>query len=58
MKNSPNNNLLNPYAAGGYFVQYEMKQKPVKWLKPWHMGTHLRVLSESYPMNTKFTGFR
>ena len=22
------------------------------------MGTHLRVLSESYPMNTKTTGFR
>ena len=21
-------------------------------MKPWHMGTHLRVLSESYPMNT------
>ena len=23
-----------------------------KCLKPWHIGTHLRVLSESYPMNT------
>ena len=22
------------------------------WLKPWHMGIHMRVLSESYPMNT------
>ena len=22
------------------------------------MGTHLRVLSESYPMNTNMTGFR
>ena len=22
------------------------------------MGTHLRVLSESYPMNTNITGFR
>ena len=29
-----------------------------KWLKPWHVGTHLRVLSESYPMNTNVTGFR
>ena len=26
--------------------------------KPWHMGTHLRVLSESYQMNTNMTGFR
>ena len=29
-----------------------------KWLKPWLMGTHLKVLSESYPMNTNMTGFR
>ena len=29
-----------------------------KWLKPWQMGTHLRVLSKSYPMNTNMTGFR
>ena len=29
-------------------------RKPEKWLKPWHMGTHLRVLmiSESFPMNS------
>ena len=27
-------------------------------MKPWHMGTWLRVLSESYPMNTSLTGFR
>ena len=27
-------------------------KKPEKWLKPWYMGTHLRVLSESYLMNT------
>ena len=29
-----------------------------KWLKPWYMGTHLRVLGNSYPMNTNLTGFR
>ena len=29
-----------------------------KSLKPWHMGTHLRVLSESYPMNTNMTWLR
>ena len=26
--------------------------------KPWHMGTHLRVLGRSYPMNTNMVGFR
>ena len=25
-------------------------KKPEKWPKPWQMGTHLRVLSKSYPM--------
>ena len=29
-----------------------------KRMKPWHMGTHLRVLTESYPMNTNMTRFR
>ena len=24
----------------------------------WHMGTHLRVLRENYPMNTNMTGFK
>ena len=33
-------------------------KKPGKRLTPWHMGTHLRVLSESYPTNTNMTGFR
>ena len=29
-------------------------------MNPWHMGTHLRALSESYsiPLNTVVTGFR
>ena len=26
--------------------------------EPWHIGTHLRVLSESYLMNTNMTVFR
>ena len=26
-------------------------------LKHWHMGTQLKVLIESYPMNTNMTGF-
>ena len=33
-------------------------EKPEKSLKPWQMGTHLRVLSESFQMNTNMTGFR
>ena len=34
-----------------------MMQKNWKWRKSWHMGTLLRILSESYPMNTNMTGF-
>ena len=33
-------------------------KKSEKRLNPWHMGTHLRVLSESYPINNNLTGFR
>ena len=33
-------------------------QKPEKWLKPWHVGTHLGVLIENYQINTNMTGFR
>ena len=33
-------------------------KKHEKWLKPWRVGPHLRVLSESYPMNTNMTGFK
>ena len=32
-------------------------KKPEKLLKPWQMGTHLRV-GESFQMNTKTTGFQ
>ena len=38
-------------------ANYKMMQKSEKVLNPWHMGTHLRVLSESYLMNTNMTGF-
>ena len=51
--------FYNSYAAGGQFDQYKnMQKKPEKWLKPWHMGTHLRQLRESYPMDTNMIGFR
>ena len=46
----------NPYAVGGLFCQYKMMQNPSKMTET--MGTHLRVLSESFPMNTHMTGFR
>ena len=36
------------------FIQNDAKNN---W-KPWHMGNHLRVLSESYLMNINMTGFR
>ena len=33
-------------------------QKPEKWLQPLYVGTHLRALSGTYPMNTNMRGFR
>ena len=33
-------------------------KNPEKWLEPWQFGTHMRVPSESYSMNTIMTGFR
>ena len=47
---------MNPCAAGGQFGQYKMMQKHEKLLKPWHMGTHMTVLGESYPIDTDMTG--
>ena len=50
---------FNPFAAGyTYLTNTELCRKPEKCLKPWHMGTHRRVLRESYPMHTNMTGFR
>ena len=33
-------------------------KKLEKIIKPWHIGTHMRVLSESFPMDTIMTGVR
>ena len=33
-------------------------KKAEKCPKPWQMGTHMKVLGESFPMNTNMTGFR
>ena len=49
---------INPYAASSEFGQYLMIKIPEKYLKPCQIGTYLRVLSESYPMNTNVTWFR
>ena len=32
-------------------------KNPEKLLKSWQMGTHLRMLSKSFPMSTNMTGF-
>ena len=54
MKGVPNYREFKCFNAGGYFGQHKKEL-----LKPeaLHMGTHLRVLSKSYPMNTNMTGF-
>ena len=36
----------------------QWRKPPEKWLKPCNMGTHLRVLIKSCPMNSNMTGFR
>ena len=40
------------------FANTKLCKKPEKCLKPWQMGTHLKALNESYPMNTNMTGFQ
>ena len=40
------------------FANIKLCIKTEKLLKPWHMGTYLRVLRQSYLMNTNMTGFR
>ena len=48
--------VINPYAAT--LVNTKWYKISEKCLKPWQMGTHVRVLGESFPMNTNMTGFR
>ena len=49
---------INPHAAGANFSNTKWCKKHDKWPKPWLMGTQLRVLSQSFLMNTNMTGFR
>ena len=44
-------------AACFWSNEYKMMQKNLNMTET-HMGTHLRVLSASFPMNTNMTGFR
>ena len=53
----PNLFAKNSYHEWVQPLQNDAKN-PEKLLKPWTMGTHLRVLSKSYQMNTKMTGSR
>ena len=40
------------------FANTKWCKKTEKWLNPWQIGTHLRVLTESFLMNTNMIGFR
>ena len=51
------NNLIHQLLVAN-FANTKWCKKTGKWLKPWHMGTYMRVLSENFPMNTNMTGFR
>ena len=50
--------LLTLMLVVANLVNKKWCKKDKKWLKPWHMGNHLRVLSEYFPMNTNMAGFR
>ena len=50
-------NLLTRLVVA-YMANTKLCKKPKRLLKPWHMSTHLRVLSKIYTMNANLTGFR
>ena len=43
---------VNPYAAWWRICPIQNDAKSWEITEPWHMGIYLRVLNESYPMNT------
>ena len=52
--------LLSLMLMAANFANRKLYKKPETLLEPLHMGslgTHLRVLGESYPMNTNMTEF-
>ena len=50
--------FINPFITLVARLANTKRYKSKKLLKPWQMDTHLRVLSESNPMNTNMTGFK
>ena len=44
-------------STGHFKIQVKVSGS-IDFIKPWHMGTHPRVGSESYPVNANMTGFR
>ena len=48
--------LLTPMLLVANLTNTKRCKKRKKGLQPWHMGAHLRVLSQGYPMNTNMTG--
>ena len=53
-----NLNRVLPAAIFFYLANTKWCKTPEKLLKPRHMGTHMRVLSESFLTNTNTTGLR
>ena len=54
----PKSASLTPMLLVANLANTKWCKKPEIWLKPWHMGAHLRVPSKSYPMNTNTAGFK
>ena len=50
--------LLTLMLVVAKFANTKLRKNPEKLLKPGQMGTLLKVLSESFPMNTNLTWFR
>ena len=50
--------FITPMLLVANLSNTKMCKNPEKLLKPWHMGTHLIVLCESFLMNTNKTGFQ
>ena len=60
-RDSPDNHMLNPLTLMllvAIFVITKWHKNAEKWLKPWHMWSHLRVLSKSYLLNKNIIGFK
>ena len=50
--------IFRKFTHWGNLAATKWRKRPEEWLKPCHMDTHLRVLSESYSMNINIAGLR